>query len=55
MVGRVDSEGEFSGPNIAYIYPDFRLQLFSLYDDDNNNDKIIIIIIIIIIMWLPLT
>ena len=24
VVGRVDSEGEFSGPNIAYIYPDFR-------------------------------
>ncbi|XP_023343893.1 histone-lysine N-methyltransferase SETD7 [Eurytemora carolleeae] len=33
VVGRVDSEGEFSGPNIAYIYPDFSTGLLGVFKE----------------------
>lgn len=32
IVGKVDAEGELSGPNIAYIYPDHRTAFVGVFD-----------------------
>jgi len=31
LVGQVDQNGQFSGPNIAFLYPDFSTALFGTY------------------------
>ena len=33
VVGRVDEEGKLSGPDIAYIYPDFMTALVGRFED----------------------